>query len=319
MSPALVMLVCLLLAVAVAPLLLQAATLIGKPGCQTSCGGVDIPYPFGIATEGVNVNCFLPGFEISCAKNLVPVLANTKIEVLSLSVMPRPEARVRLPVAWTCYNSTGGLTGGSNGTVDLNQAGVYRISDAYNELIVLGCNTLAYTNSGPADDRYHNSFYTGCVSYCKDSRSAQDGKCAGVGFCHVEIPPDLTDNWMHFETSWSHANQTFSPCDYAFIVEKEQYKFKVSDLTTMPVSQTMPLRLDWAIRSNIRAMSCAEAITRPDYACVSQHSECFDSTNGPGYLCNCTRGYEGNPYIVHGCTNIDEFSRPDIYRCYGKC
>ncbi|KAG8088026.1 hypothetical protein GUJ93_ZPchr0010g7292 [Zizania palustris] len=219
MSPALVMLTCLLLAVAVAPLQLQAATLISKPAdCQKTCGSVKIPYPFGIATtEGVNVNCFLPGYEINCTKNdsgyLMPVLANTKIEVLSLLVMPRPEARVQLPVASTCYNSTGGVTSNSNGSLDLNPAGVYRISDAYNELFVLGCNTLAYTNGGPAGGRYQNSFYTGCVSYCKDSGSAQDDKCAGVGCCHVEIPLDLTDNWMYFQTGWSHANMPFSPCD----------------------------------------------------------------------------------------------------------
>ncbi|KAL5230582.1 hypothetical protein ABZP36_029358 [Zizania latifolia] len=279
-----------------------AASLIGKPGCQTTCGGVTIPYPFGISAEGVNVNCSLPGFEISCAKNNVPVLANTHIKVLNLSVMPRPEARVQLPVAWTCYNSTGGVIDESTGAVDLNRTGVYRISDAYNELVVLGCNTEVYTNSGPGGNQYQNSFYTGCISYCKDSRSAQDDKCAGVGCCHVEIPPDLTDNWMYFQTGWPHANMTFSPCDYAFFVEKEHYKFKVSDLTNMR-GKLMPVRLDWAIRSNISNMSCAEAKTSLGYTCVSRNSECVNSTNGPGYFCNCTRGYEGNPYIIDGCTS----------------
>ncbi|KAL5230807.1 hypothetical protein ABZP36_029583 [Zizania latifolia] len=306
-----------------------AESLIGKPGCQTTCGGVTIPYPFGISAEGVNVNCSLPGFEISCANNhsggLMPVLANTEIEVLSLSVMPRPEARVRLPVAWSCYNSTGGNTGFSYGTVELNPTGVYRISDTHNELVVLGCNTLMYTNSGPPG-RYRYSFYTGCMTYCNDSGTAQDGKCAGIGCCHVDIPPGLTDNWMQFgsTTTWSHVDQEFSPCDYGFIVEKGYYTFRASDLTSMSVKQTMPLRLDWAIRArNIRSvsMSCAEAANSRagGYACVSQHSECVNSTNGPGYFCNCTRGYEGNPYIVDGCTNINECERPAEYPCYGVC
>ncbi|KAG8088027.1 hypothetical protein GUJ93_ZPchr0010g8661 [Zizania palustris] len=87
----------------------------------------------------------------------------------------------------------------------------------------------------------------------------------------------------------------------------------------MPVSQTMPVRLDWAIRSNISAMSCAEAKDSPGYACAGPLSKCFNSTNGPGYFCNCTDGYEGNPYIVDGCRDIDECKRPETYRCYGKC
>ncbi|KAL5230208.1 hypothetical protein ABZP36_028984 [Zizania latifolia] len=293
----------LLLTLFVMSLASTAASLIGKPGCNTTCGGVTIPYPFGIATEGVNVNCFLAGFEISCPNNNVPVLANTDIKVLNLRVMPRPDARVELPVAWTCYNSTGSVIDASNGTVDLNRTGVYRISDACNELVVLGCNTEVYTNSGPGGNQYQNSFYTGCISYCKDSRSAQDDKCAGVGCCHVEIPPDLTDNWMRFQTSWSHANMTFSPCDYAFFVVKGHYKFKVSNLRTMK-GRSMPVLLDWAIRSNISNMSCAEATTSHGYACKSQLSECVNSTNGPGYFCSCTNGYEGNPYIDGGCTSI---------------
>ncbi|CAM0949182.1 unnamed protein product [Alopecurus aequalis] len=298
-----------------AVLAVAADGLTVKPGCQASCGGVDIPYPFGIGA-----GCFRPGFEISCYSSAPYLPGNTTesagILVLSLSVMPRPEARVMLPVAFQCFNSTGGTTDYSYGTVDINPLGVYRISNTHNELFVLGCNTEIYINSGPPG-RYKYSYYTGCVAYCNDSRSAQDGACAGIGCCHVDIPPGLTDNWMSLASgtagyAWSHVDQEFSPCDYAFIVEKGNYTFKADDLTKMPTTQTMPLRLDWAIRdSNINSTgsmySCAQVANRTDYTCVSKHSECVDSTNGPGYFCNCTNGYEGNPYLQEGCKSKSPF------------
>jgi hypothetical protein len=62
----------------------------------------------------------------------------------------------------------------------------------------------------------------------------------------------------------------------------------------------MPLSLDWAIREN-GSLSYATAATRPGYACLSGHSECVNAKNGPGYTCNCTKGYEGNAYVVNGC------------------
>jgi hypothetical protein len=62
----------------------------------------------------------------------------------------------------------------------------------------------------------------------------------------------------------------------------------------MPLNMTMPLVLDGAIRDPV---SCAQAANKTEYACRSSHSECFNTDNGPGYICNCTHGYEGNPYL----------------------
>jgi hypothetical protein len=314
-----------------------------------------VPFPFGIGD-----GCFLPGFEIDCINGVTPTLANNSfnIKVMNLTVMPQPQARVMLPVAFQCYDTTtGAALDFFSGTVNISS--VYRISNTSNELVVLGCNTLAYTTAGLVNRKWY-TFFSGCLNYCFNNTIATDGACAGIGCCRTDIPPGLTDNSMTFYAATAQAQSTgflshmgmqYSPCDYAFMVEKNTYDFQVSDLNMNGSSTTKQLVLDWAIRNTeVGNVSCAEVTNKPGYACLSKNSTCLNSPNGPGYFCNCTEGYWGNPYIIGGCqgktnpsfqfvapsinsadrhtvdplisdhhADIDECDFPEKYTCNGVC
>ncbi|CAN6301739.1 unnamed protein product [Urochloa humidicola] len=280
------------------------------PGCQATCGGVDIPYPFGIGAR-----CSRAGFEIAC-NGSTPFLSGTGYKVLNLSLATNG-ALLELPIAWTCYDRSGKRQD-SEAPVSFNPQGVYRISEAHNQLYVVGCDVTAYIQSrkenkdnGSRNAGYEYEYYTGCVSYCTSAESAKDGRCAGLGCCRVDIPPNLTDNSVGLDDDDNKSLAVrqiiydFSSCSYGFLVDRNSYTFRRADLK-MDTNRTMPVWLDWAIRPNGSSpFNCSEAMKNSSsYACKSQHSRCVDAVNGPGYTCNCSNGYEGNAYIVDGCSGV---------------
>lgn len=67
-------------------------------------------------------------------------------------------------------------------------------------------------------------------------------------------------------------------------------------------------------------LTCKNAKNKSSYACRSTNSECLGVTHGKvyiGYRCKCSSGFEGNPYVQNGCTDIDECQIPN--KCNGKC
>ncbi|KAL2539189.1 wall-associated receptor kinase 2-like [Abeliophyllum distichum] len=73
-----------LLSLAVAPPL-DAATFT-KPRCQSRCGNLQVPYPFGV---GIGSNCSMdPDFDIYCSTSSNPsrpYLANNPFEVIKIA------------------------------------------------------------------------------------------------------------------------------------------------------------------------------------------------------------------------------------------
>ncbi|XP_065025580.1 wall-associated receptor kinase 2-like [Musa acuminata AAA Group] len=292
-----------------------AATNAETSNCSDKCGQVLVQYPFGIEP-----GCYRDGFAITCDRSdgnsPKAFLGTSDIEVTEISLL-HGQSRVKAQVSWECYNETAVESTNTNlpsKSFDVN--GVYKISDDRNKFTLIGCNSMAYLQSQQtADGPYPYVYYTGCLSYCEDTSKVINGVCNGIGCCQTSIPSGLSDTSFSF-TAYSHRYfLSFSPCSYVFIVDQDYYSFSATDLT-MDTNKSMPLWLDWAVRD---AATCEEAKGSDNYACRSQNSVCSKARSGAGYLCNCSQGYQGNPYLVDGCQDIDECKLPEKYPCYGVC
>uniref|UniRef100_A0A0E0GZN7 Protein kinase domain-containing protein n=1 Tax=Oryza nivara TaxID=4536 RepID=A0A0E0GZN7_ORYNI len=173
----------------------------------------------------------------------------------------------------------------------------FMLSDS-NKFTVVGCRTLAYI----ANQDYVGKYMSGCVAGCRRA-----------------IPKGLDYYQVFFDVSSMNTSGIYNrtPCSYAVLMDSSNFTFSTTYLTSLEFNSTndgqAPMVLDWAICS---ANTCEEARKKNDsYACKSTNSECFNSTNGPGYICNCSKGYEGNPYLQ----DIDECLDSKTYPCYGKC
>ncbi|CAN6196281.1 unnamed protein product [Urochloa humidicola] len=73
-----------------------------KPGCKSRCGGVDIPYPFGIGDQ-----CAIHhGFDINCTLvNGTETPFKGPFEVTKISIAGA-KAWMKMGITWRCYGQT---------------------------------------------------------------------------------------------------------------------------------------------------------------------------------------------------------------------
>ncbi|CAN6240746.1 unnamed protein product [Urochloa humidicola] len=137
----------------------------------------------------------------------------------------------------------------------------------------------------------------------------------GVACCQAPVPKGLKKLELEFGIISNKDNNTL-PCGEAFIVEQNSYMFSSIDLsnTNSTKPQYRPVVLEWSIDGG----SCEEAKQTTSYAC-RENTYCYNSSNGIGYRCNCSQGFEGNPYLQgsDGCQDIDECStrNPCMHKC----
>uniref|UniRef100_A0A803KWP5 Uncharacterized protein n=1 Tax=Chenopodium quinoa TaxID=63459 RepID=A0A803KWP5_CHEQI len=285
-----------------------AATPIAKPGCETSCGNLTVHYPFGIGLDGT---CSLSRFYvINCNRTYdppKPFLAKGNLEVVDISVTG--QIRVKSDVARTYYEDGKVVESKS---VYTSQTNLYKFpvvfNDTENKVVVIGCDDYGLINGTLG--RY---FSSGCIVGCSKPVDVINGSCSGIGCCQTSIPKGLKGLSLELYSLNKHEHvSNFNPYGFAFLGNPKNFSFSASDLNDPNfVNRTqdiVPVVLDWFIGVN---ETCEVAKKNSSAFACQRNSKCinFDGDEG-GYRCNCLPGYQGNPYLSPGCTDIDECVGP---------
>ncbi|KAI3898408.1 hypothetical protein MKW92_027905, partial [Papaver armeniacum] len=223
----------------------------GKPGCESKCGNITIPYPFGANDDCSYFNDAAGKlFNVHCNHSYKPPKAflgmnDEKIEILSIS---DTEFRIKnTAIAARCYDDQTGKLVLDNPFFNLDfKSTPFTISYTKNMFVGIGCNLIAFANNQSRD----------CISTCDTKADIIEGSCKdnyGSGCCQNSLPKGLNifDGEVKKYYLGDSPFQSFSQCSFAFLVEKGQYTFKGSDLQldgrlTKP-DTVLPLVLDWSI------------------------------------------------------------------------
>ncbi|KAH6814964.1 hypothetical protein C2S51_019784 [Perilla frutescens var. frutescens] len=302
-----------------------------RPGCQDKCGNVIIAYPFGIGPE-CSANS---SFAVTCNSSTGTLfLTSLNLQVLTISV--QGAVVVNLPVS--PMNCSERIT---ENVLPISLAGSpFTISARYNSLVVLGCTNSVWLLAN------ETARVAGCQAICEANNintSSTYNRCRGLNCCNAPIPPRLRSfRYSYQSIHMSNGNDSF--CGYAFPVDKkwfrqgyQRYRGLHSN-RSYPYDQefvSAPLVLEWELDNsrvyNPELYEPGRCRNADDYRYPSlygdEYTDSSTSLRADYYIisgnelvsstkyCSCGGGYEGNPYLLGGCIDINECALNSTEKC----
>ncbi|MED6216729.1 hypothetical protein PIB30_010476 [Stylosanthes scabra] len=293
-----------------------SAAMQQNSNCSTRCGSVEIPFPFGTSESCCLDSSFLVSCNRTSSGGFIPYLSPGNISVLNISL--DGEMRILAGAARGCYDRNGTQNNETSVSWRIDLSQYFSLSSSRNKLTAVGCNALGEVIAYDPDGV---NYTTGCLSTCLRINDTTNGVCNGAGCCQSPIPAHGRLSGIFYNSFKAFLDRNdvfgFNPCGYAFVAEDGAYSYSSTDLANFP-HESFPVVLDWSVGN----LSCLEAKKNAsNYACKAENSECYTSSSGLGYLCNCSTGFRGNPYLLHGCQDIDECVDKKLNDCYSiaKC
>ncbi|TVU06468.1 hypothetical protein EJB05_49685, partial [Eragrostis curvula] len=286
----------------------MASTSIGLPNCNTTCGDMSVPYPFGLSP-----GCYLPGFDLTCDGSRNPprlLLGDGDLRVTEISLW-NATVRVNGTAIRMAKNGTASSVSHARENISgtkkfrsshgksrgLRDGGHFVVSSIHNDLVATGCNVLAELLVAG-----NNNTITGCASFCPRSRWGRtilhiDRKCSGIGCCQTSVNWNLTSYDVRLR-QLEESSSEFNRLKLVFIADQTWFATVWGELLNFSAPRPtrpemeVPVVLDWVSGK----VGC-------DGACRSQYSFCYNDTFLRS-MCRCKQGYDGNPYITNGCTDL---------------
>ncbi|XP_048328264.1 wall-associated receptor kinase-like 5 isoform X2 [Ziziphus jujuba] len=282
------------------------AATIGKHGCQTECGNVNISFPFGIGSP----HCYADDwFEVVCKNSSRPFLKRTNLEVLNTSYIDGyletdQTIQVRSPITfWNCKGK------GTQGPLNLTGS-PFVLSNDQNIVAAISYDVLALMSSSILDG---TEISAGCKSKC--SNKYHNRSCNGVNCCQTTIPShDMQTYTITFQN-------TDSVCKYAFVVDENWFMSSNStDFVEIKDMHFVPVTLYWTLYHSPQEIFGNEFMPENSgskYYCQNGAV----SGNQTSFRCFCKDGYSGIAYLSpDGCQDVNECEMsPTICDGVGTC
>ncbi|XP_024008737.1 wall-associated receptor kinase-like 4 [Eutrema salsugineum] len=305
-------LLCIILVISVLSLYINGVSSARKPPdlCNRACGGISIPFPFGIGGK----DCYLnPWYEVVCNRNSVPFLSRINRELVKISLPSDREdglVHIKGPV------TSSGCSTGTSQHPPLNVAGQgspYFLTDK-NLLVVVGCNAKAVMTD-------IKSQIVGCKSSCNETNSSQEARnkiCNGDKCCQTRIPegqPQVIGVNLEIPEG---SNTTQGGCRVAFLTSKKYSSLNVKEPEEFHGDGYAVVELGWyfdtsdtldpRVLTPIGCLNMSDPSQNGGYwedtSCVCSYGY-FSGLSYRNCFCNSV-GFTGNPFLAGGCVDVDE-------------